>query len=766
MVNKITKKHISFIAAILILITAAAYENVRNHEFINFDDDIYITDNQIVTEGLTLKGITWALGFNERGYWQPLTWLSHMLDCEIYGLKPGGHHLTNFMIHLINTLLLFWTLYRMTGRVYRSALVAAFFALHPLNIESVAWIAERKNLLSTFFWMLCLLSYKRYAENPKPDRYMLTLILFVLGLMVKPMLVTLPFVLLLLDFWPLKRLKFGQLQEYSHEEPRGQARKMQSNDVSKLIVEKIPFFVFALGSVWLSIASTQHINNMIALNTVPMTLRIGNALVSYVSYIGKMIWPFKLAVYYPHPESIPLWQVTGAGLLLAAATGLFLFLINRKPYLAVGWFWYLGTLVPVIGIVQGGVWPEMADRWAYVPLIGLFVLIAWVVPDSLKKWQFAKPMMAITAIAVIVSLFFITKSQLQHWKNSKTLFEHALKVTTENTVAHNNLGNALLQESKIEKALEHFRAALRIEPKHAGANNNVGNALMKLGRVEEAIDHYLESIKIDPLTPEIHNNLAIALNEQERKEESILHLREALRLKPNYADAYNNLGAVYRKKGQIQKAAKCYLEAIRLRPDISQPYNNLGLLLQHEGKLKEAIYYFRHALNKNPDFVAAENNLKSARAALEDFNEAVAQIQSQINRSPEDAELYLKLGDLYKEHVELDDALKQYQKALLIRPEFLPVLNKLAIVHAMKGEYDKAIDLLEQLLKRQPDNTEVYYFIAGIYARNNKVDDSIAWLKKAIAKGYNNWDRLVNDSNFDNIKETSLFKDMVKEKSI
>jgi tetratricopeptide (TPR) repeat protein len=766
MTDKISKKPIPFIAVLLILITVAAYENVRNHEFINFDDDIYVTDNQIVKEGLTLKGISWALGFNKSGYWQPLTWLSHMLDCELYGLNPGRHHLTNLMIHLANTLLLFWTLYRMTGRVYRSALVAVFFAVHPLNVDSVAWVAERKNLLSTFFWMLSLLSYNRYAENPKPDRYMLTLILFVLGLMVKPMLVTLPFVLLLLDFWPLKRLKFGQRQEFGLEEPQVRATEKQHTVVSKLFIEKIPFFALSLGSVWLSISSTQHINNMIAADTVPMTLRISNALVSYVSYMGKMIWPLELAIYYPYPESIPLWQAAGAGVLLTAATVLFVFLINRKSYLAVGWLWYLGTLVPVIGIVQGGLWPEMADRWAYVPLIGLFVMIAWGVPDALQKWQFAKPVMTVMAIGIIGSLLIITQTQLQHWKNSKTLFEQTLKVTSDNTVAHNNLGNALLEEGKTEEALDHFMAALRIEPRHAGAQNNMGNVLMKLGRVDEATDHYLESIKIDPLKAKTHNNLAIALNEQKRIEESILHLREALQLKPNYADAYNNLGAVYRKKGKIQNAAKCYLEAIRLKPDFAEAYNNLGLLLWHEGKLKDAIYYFRKAISKNPDFKAARDNLKRAWTDRDIFNEAVAQIQAQLNRNPEDVELYLKLGDLHKEHGELNDALKQYQNALLIRPNFLAALNNVAIVHAMKGEYNKAIDLLKQLIKSQPDNPENYYYLAGIYSRKNKVGDSIDWLKKAIAKGYNSWDRLVNDSNFDSIKETSFFKALVNEKSI
>jgi len=765
--NKIAVKNkILLLAVILILITVAAYENVRNHEFINFDDDIYVTDNRIVSEGLSFEGIKWALGFNASGYWQPITWLSHMLDCEVYGLNPGGHHLTNLMIHLANTLLLFWTLYRMTGTVYRSALVAAFFALHPLNVDSVAWIAERKNLLSNFFWMLCLLSYNRYLEKRASGRYLGVLILFALGLMSKPMVVTLPFVLLLLDFWPLKRLAIRLRPTQGQKEQPVDASGKQSLAVSKLIIEKIPFFLLSLGSVCLSISTTKHIDNMIAVETVPMMLRISNALVTYLAYILKMIWPFDLAVYYPYPKSISLWQAAGAGALLAAVTGLFVLLINRKSYLAVGWFWYLGTLVPVLGIVQGGLWPEMADRWAYLPLIGLFIMIAWTAADALQKWQFGKPVKVAAALAVIGSLLFITRAQLQHWQDSKTLFLHALKIASENAVAHNNLGNALLNEGQTEDAVNHFRAALRIDPENAGANNNMANALVNLGRVDAAIAHYLKSLRLNPRKAETHNNLAVALHKKEHLEEAILHLREALRLKPDYADAYNNLGAVYRKKGQVQNAAKCYLAAIRLKPDFPQPYNNLGLLLRDEGKLNEAIDYFRQALNKNPDFTAAEENLNMTWAAVNTFKEAVAQIQSQLKHNPNDLDLYLKLGDLYKESGRLNDALKQYQNALRLHPDFLPALHKVALVHAVKGDYDKAIDLLKQLAARQPGNADIYYFIAGIYARSHKIEDSIDWLEKAIAKGYNNWDRLANDTNFDNIKDTSFFKALISEKRL
>jgi len=764
MANKISKKQMSIVAALLILATFAAYQGVRNNAFINFDDDIYVTDNQIVTEGLTLNGILWAFGFNERGYWQPLTWLSHMLDCELYGLNPTGHHITSLMIHLANVLLLFWTLCRMTGRVYSSAFAAAFFALHPLNVDSVAWVAERKNLLSTFFLMIGFLAYSRYAEKPSVGRYLVTIIVFILGLMAKPMLVTFPFVLLLLDFWPLRRLKFETPQKFMKKEQQPPAQKKPDFNIGILCLEKVPFLVLALGAVWLSVSSLQHYDNMVTMDKVPMMLRINNALVSYIGYIGKMLWPFHLSVYYPFPASIPAWQTVLAVFLLSAITGTCLLRMNRQPFLVFGWFWYLGTLLPVLGIVQSGLWPKMADRWAYVPLIGLFIMIAWGITDGVKKRLYAKPIMAVVSVVLLAGLIFVTKTQLLHWKNSRTLFEHALRVTSENAVAHNNLGTALLEEGQPVKALYHFEEALRFEPKYAAAHNNIGNALTASDRTDEAIEHYLNSINIDPLNAETHNNLAVALNEQDRMDESILHLHEALRLNPVYADAYNNLGAVYRKKAQLRKAAKCYLEAIRLRPDFVQAYNNLGLLLWNEGRLDDAIHYFNRAVQYNHDFIPAKDNLAKVRAVRDVFREKVAEVQSQLMQRPDDPALFLKLGDLYKDQGYLSDSIKQYHAALSISPDFLPAKEKLALLFARKGEYDEAIILLKQLIQQQPQNIKICYYIAGVYARKNEVEDSIYWLKTAIDKGYNNWNEIKSDKNFDNLRENSYFKSLFPER--
>ena len=755
MIRKIKEKQLASIAAGLLILTAIAYAGVRNHEFINFDDDIYVTENSMVGKGLTYKGLAWALGFNERGYWQPLTWLSHMLDCELFGLDPAGHHLANLVLHLANSLLLFWALYRMTDSVYRCAFIAAVFALHPLNVDSIAWVAERKNLLSTFFWMLSLIAYTRYAEYPRLNRYLMTLTLFALGLMAKPMLVTLPFVFLLLDYWPLARLSIGQRPDLQRTGP------IPVNAIG-LIIEKIPFFVLSIVSVSLSILSTRHIDNMISAETVPMSMRIDNALVSYLNYIKKMFQPTDLAVFYPYPEFIPGWQVAAAGVLLTLVTALCLWMIKRKAFLAVGWFWYLGTLVPVIGIVQGGMWPELADRWAYVPLIGLFMMIAWLVPVPFSRGRLGRAVLTAAALAVIASLFFATQRQVTHWRSSRTLFEHALKVTPPNFVTHNNLGNALLDQGEVEAALSHFRAAAKLEPQKSSVHNNLGNALMKLERVDEAIASYARSIKLNPGKAKTHNNLAVALNQRDQLTESIQHLQTALRLEPDYADAYSNLGAAYRQKGEIKKAAKSYLRAIQLNPHFPQAYHNLGLLLRQEGQLDPAINYFRLALKQDPEFTAARDNLKTALAARDTYRNALHQLREELDRSPDDAGLYSKLGDLYKHHGKLNKALAQYQQALRIRPNYYHARYQSAVIYAMQGNYDKALGLLKRLAAIQPDHIEIYYYIAGIYARQNDVNNSIDWLKKAIARGYNNWERLKRDRNFNNISGTSDFNRLLE----
>ena len=484
----------------LIVATLAVYWQVGNHEFINFDDNLYVTENFHVQAGLTLKGIKWALTTTDVAYWHPVTWLSLMLDYDLYGLNSRGYHLSNLLFHILSTLLLFMVLKRMTGAHWQSAFVAALFALHPLNVESVAWVVERKNVLSAFFWMLTLWTYTRYAERPQVSRYLLILPPFALGLMAKPMLVTLPFVLLLLDYWPLGRLQINSLSTLWGERA----------GVRGVLWEKVPLLALSVISIYLSSLSVQRLGVVVSTESAPMGLRITNALVSYVGYIGKMIWPHNLAVFYPPPIMAPIWQAVVAALFLVFISVLVIRAAKQRPYLAVGWLWYIGTLVPAIGLVRAGLWPAMADRFAYVPLIGLFVMIAWGVVDLTERWCHRLPALCVSTGVILLAFGICTWLQVGHWQNSIALFTHTLNATANNHVAHNYLGLALADEKRSEEAISHYFEAVRIKPNFAEARINLGKGYFGQGDVDGAIAEFRRAILLTPRSPEAHYNLGIA----------------------------------------------------------------------------------------------------------------------------------------------------------------------------------------------------------------------------------------------------------------
>ena len=548
------------ICLFLVIATLAVYWQINYHEFINFDDSLYILKNQRVQKGLTSESISWAFSFTDIAYWHPLTWLSHMLDCQIYGLIPGMHHRTSLIFHIINSILLFFVLQKMTGTLWRSAFVAALFALHPLHVESVAWIAERKNVLSTFFWMLTMLAYVHYTTRPSLYRYLLTLLLLMLGLMAKPMLVTLPFVLLLLDYWPLERLR--------HQSP------------FNLILEKIPFFALSAVSVYISSLSVHRYEIVVSTELVPMQLRIANALVSYVKYIEKMIWPKNLAIFYPFPDTLPIWQILGAGLFLASISFLVLLNLRKKPYLCMGWLWFLGTLIPVIGLKQAGLWPAMADRWAYVPLVGIFIILAWGGSDLLKKWTNKKIVSSILAMSVLLALTIQSFLQATHWKNNIALFENAIKVTENNWLAHNNLGIALFSEGKLDKAIYHYKKALNIKPDTSEAIKNLGVALTEKGNFKEAAQYFSKALVINPEDWDSHYKLGRILENQGKFNEAIRHFEEVIRINPDYAQAYNEIGIILAQKGKLQKSNNFFSKAIQLEPDCKEARDNLLILKQ------------------------------------------------------------------------------------------------------------------------------------------------------------------------------------------
>ncbi len=566
----------------LILITAVllVYWQVGDHEFINYDDNAYITDNAQVQKGLTSKGIIWAFTTSHTGNWHPLTWISHMLDCELYGLNPEGHHLTNVLFHMANAILLFVVLRWMTGAIWRSGLVAALFALHPLHVESVAWAAERKDVLSTFFWMLTMVAYVHYVNRPGGKRYLLVLITFSLGLMAKPMLVTLPFVLLLLDYWPLNRFNPRAVPGSVEDQPLGfRSSGDDKSPILKAVMEKTPLFLMSLFSCVVTVMAQQEAGAISTLEIVPFKLRIANGLVSVVAYMGKMIWPQDLAVFYPHPVSdLQIWKPVVAGLFLLILSTVALWVAQRCRYVLVGWLWYLGTLVPVIGLVQVGE-QAMADRYTYVPLIGLFIVVVWGFADLVKGWRSRRWVVSVSAAVMVLALMAGSWLQVTHWKNSVRLFKHALDATSNNYVAHYTLGNALALQGNLTGSVSHYNKALQIHPNFAEAHNNLGNALALQGNLTGAISHYNKALQINPDHAEAHRNLAVGLDRQGRHQEAIQHYAEVLRISPHDAQSHNNLGVALAEQGRLKEAVAHFTEALRIDPNFKEAQRNLDLSL-------------------------------------------------------------------------------------------------------------------------------------------------------------------------------------------
>jgi len=557
-------------ATLLVLITVATYWPVMRHDFINYDDPVYVIDNTHVRAGLTWEGLTWAFGrlHGDQTYWHPLSWVSHMVDCQLYGLKPGGHHRTSMLLHAANAVLVFLVFRRMTGAFWRCVVLAALFALHPLQVDSVAWVAERKTLLSAFFWLLTLWAYARYAELQRPKSkvrnpaarvtghgsrithfpslfYILSLFFMACGLMCKPVLVALPFVLLLLDYWPLQRFQLSTLNSQRSTSPplRGLGLKAEDSRLKVLLPllwEKLPFFALAVASSVITVLGHQALGVLNSVSRLPWDARLENALVSYVRYLGKTFWPSRLAVLYPYPTAWPMWDVVTCALLLLAISGLVLGTARSRPWLFVGWFWFLGVLVPFIGLIQAGA-QAMADRFMYVPALGIFVAVIWGVHGLAKGGRYQQNGLSVAGAAAIVLCLVLTRQQLAHWKNSLALFQHALEVTENNHIAHDNLGSALFRKGQIDEAIREFQEAIRLKPDYVLPYNNLGMALADKGQIDEAIGELQEAIRLKPDYAVAHNNFGSALAEKGQIDEAIREFQEAIRLKPDYAGAHTNL---------------------------------------------------------------------------------------------------------------------------------------------------------------------------------------------------------------------------------
>jgi len=625
----------ALLALALAFITCLAFRGILRNQFVNYDDPDYVTSNPRVLEGLTGDNLVWAFQTGHASNWHPLTWISHMLDVELFGLKPGAHHFSSLVFHALNSALVFLVLRRLTGSTWRSWFVAALFALHPLHVESVAWVSERKDVLSTFWLLLALRCWAGYA-TPAPEAilrrslcYGAALGFFALGLMSKPMVVTLPFVLLLLDYWPLERWRAD--------------RPGSCLALSRLFAEKIPFFILSAASSVVTFLVQDRGGSVSSALTLGD--RLANAVVSYARYLAKMLYPADLAVLYPHPGHWPWWTVAGAGLLLLAITAAALRMASKAPWFVIGWLWFLGMLVPVIGIVQVGL-QSLADRYTYVPLVGVFIIVAWGGQHLAHLLRFSLRLQLGAAAGILAVCAGFTARQVGFWKDSEALFRRTIKVTRNNYLAHNNLGLELAAKGRVEEALRqyqrslsinpiyvealnnlgytlagqgryaealpYYEAALKENPAHPEVNNNYGNALSELGRVEEAIRHYETALRQRPGHPDAHNNLGIALAMKGQVEEAVPHFLISLKNKPNNANARSNLGNAYAVQQRWGPAMEQYREALRLRPDDPQTHNNLANVLLQQNQLAAAIEHYREALRLRPNNPETLRNLQIA----------------------------------------------------------------------------------------------------------------------------------------------------------
>jgi len=565
-------KSVILISVFLAAATLAVFWQVTQCDFVYFDDPRYVTENSQVQKGITLEGIRWAFTTSYFANWHPLTWISHLSDVQLFGLRPPWHHLTNLLFHVANTVLLFVVLLRMTKARWESAFVAALFALHPLHVESVAWVSERKDVLSTFFWLLTMGAYCRYVERPGLSRYLLVVLFFAMGLMSKPMLVTLPFVLLLLDYWPLQRFQQSdQMIRMEIKKPghthTGVSGKEQAayrwRALRPLLWEKLPLFGMTLLSSIVTVIAQQRGGAVVPVEAYTIGDRISNAFVSYLVYIGKTIWPTDLAVSYPYRQSLPAWQVIGAALLMTAITVTVIRQARRAPYLATGWLWYAGTLVPVIGIVQVGI-QARADRYTYVPLIGLFIMAAWGISELSRNWRYRKEAIVASSAAVVVCLSLVTRTQVGYWQNSFVLFEHALKVTEKNYPIYYNEGTAYLQSGNYLKAIGDYDKAIEINPNYARAYNNRGIAHAKLGNDQQAIEDFVKATEILPQYAEAYYNRGAAYLQMDDFRQAEENYSKAIAINPRYAEAYYNRAYAYAHLGDDRKTIEDLKTAARL----------------------------------------------------------------------------------------------------------------------------------------------------------------------------------------------------------
>lgn len=686
-----TPQRVGWWALLLMAGTLALFLPVRNFAFVNFDDDVFVFANEHVRQGFTWEGVKWAFLSADIDYWRPLSWLSHMLDVELFGLRAGGHHVTSVLIHAANAGLLFLALHRLARRQWPSLVVAALFAWHPLHVESVAWVAERKDVLCAFFWFLGLWCYAGYAEAPSRRRFIAVAACLALGLMSKPMILTFPFLLLLLDVWPLRRVEFtGDWREFVRQ-------------FRPLVLEKLPLFVLVALAATATYIAQRNVGAMMSETVHPLSARLANVPVAYARYLGLTVCPVDLAILYPMPDQWPVGVVASALALLAGISWLVVRRLGREPWLAVGWFWFLGTLVPVIGLVQVGN-QSIADRYTYVPLAGVFVGLAWWLDAVCARhagWSRGLAALAIIALALCVTG---TRRALPHWRDGITVFEQAVRVTRNNFLAMTNLGNNLARADR-----------------HA-----------------EAIDLYQRSLRVRPDNAETHYNLASSLAETREPQAAERHYREALRLHPGHARAHNNLANLLSDTGRVPEAIKHYEESLRLSPGNLEARFNYGITLADLGKPSEAIAQFEEAVKRQPAFTRARLQLVSLYAALGKPSEALAHNLELLRQEPDSPQGHFNAGSLASARGDWAEAVRHWQEALRVQPAFLPALHRLAWTYAAHPSAtvrnpSAALELAGQFARLTgPQNPEALDLLAVAHAANRAFEQAVRHAQQAL----------------------------------
>lgn len=781
------------ISCLIVCLVFFIYGQTAFFEFINYDDQDYVTENSNIQHGISLEGIKWAFSFveNDLTYWHPLAYIAHMVDCQLFGTHPGLHHLSNATLHALNAVLLYFLCLYMTGARFQSAFAACLFAVHPVCVDSVAWISQKKTLLAAFFWLMTVFVYVRYARMISVKRYLAVCFFTAAGLMTKPVLVTIPIVLLVLDIWPLNRLEGFESSRGLHQEEVGSSRSLRW-----LVLEKIPllFLVFLWG---ITPFIPEHVTaKNISFEIVPFGLRLKNALVSYVSYLENFVCPVDLAFLYPYPDHVSLFSALAAAVVLGILTLVLLQRFRTHPYLLAGWFVFTISLVPFLGFVQGAVWPAYADRFAYVPFIGLYVGGSWGFKEMATRFEIEKRAVTLAAVLMISVLAFLAFIQTGVWKDNIHLYTHALKVTKGNYLAHNNLGIAYDEKGYFEEAQRQYQASLSVKPGFSKAHHNLAIHLLKRGERKKAAEHFKMSLLSNPDNPVAKYNLAaIAMADGKMEEAESLYM-EAISDRPDFSDAYNNLGVLLSRKGNKERALehfkkavihnpenigalsnlgnelfdmgrfydalKCFTKALGMDPMNVQVLNDMGVLYGALGMMSKAEESFKKVLALEPGNKMAHDNLNLITQRKKDLESDLEKARKDSESKPGDVKKQVNYAFLASQTGDYKTAESVYLSALTLSPDSLEALAGISQLYEKSGQYDKAIVYYTRLSESHRGRRgEAYYLIASMHAMMNQSDDAVRWLQSAADSGFSAWAYVQTDYRFDGIRKTKKFKDFM-----